>query len=115
MIDRNRIKFGYGDIAITPHPLTQRIEFREIYPQKIASKVIYKKSFKDKEGITFDISIDDFYELEKQLNKVNSKEIVEFEFKDYIFDFSMYNKESIEVVRTDLYKSMEDFIICFAC
>ena len=88
---------------------------REIYPQKIASKVIYKKSFKDKEGITFDISIDDFYELEKQLNKVKSREIVEFEFKDYIFDFSMYNKESIEVVRTDLYKSMEDFIICFAC
>ena len=118
MINGNVLKFGYGDIA-TSHTITQKICFRQFKPPQKCGVKLNDVIDIDKlewigEWIFIDISYDEYLELLNKLDLVYKKEIVEFSFKGYVFDFSNYNKESIKVYKNHLKGCMYFYFLSLA-
>lgn len=100
MIEGNTLKFGYGDIAVSTKGL--KLYFTPFKPPvEVGTPCddLFKNG--DIEAIGEPISIGfsdlkDFTELLKKLKDVDENKV--FEFKGYIFDFTNYNKISVEVL-----------------
>ena len=101
MIEGNVIKFGYGDISVGADVFTSIIRFRQVLNPLECGDTRYSMEL-DFTDNNVSIQINDFneyYELSKSLNEVEKRNLLQFTFKDYIFDFSNYNEKSIIVVK----------------
>ena len=114
MIYGNVLKFGYGDIAVSSDGLTQRISFQQFKPPaECGCNVPEDVKFIGNE-IILEFSYEDYCEFSKYLEQVSDKEITDFIFKGYIFDFANFNKESINVCKKHLNNAMQYYFMCMA-
>ena len=115
MIDNNILKFGYGDISVGAFGLPPAITFQQFKPPaKVGSEVGEHVEFIG-EKIVIKLNHEDYVELCDLLDQVKNKEILIFDFKDYIFDFTNYNIGSIEVVERHATNSMHWYFATLAC
>ena len=105
MINGNRLKFGYGDIAVSSDGLTQR--------GKGGDQVLDDIEYIGDE-IILKFSYEDYCEFSKKLEQVYNKETAEFIFKGYVFDFTNFNEESIKVCKKHLNGAMQYYFMCMA-
>ena len=54
------------------------------------------------------------YWYREDLEQVSDKEITDFIFKGYVFDFANFNKESINVCKKHLNDAMQYYFMCMA-
>ena len=116
MIENNRIKFGYGSVSVGCNPLDRVIIFQQIEPPKKCGELVHPgdASFI---GVSVRIRIDydDYLEFMKLLNHIEDNHITVFTFKDYIFDFTNYNAESIKVCRKHATGAIHLYLHALAC
>lgn len=67
------------------------------------------------EPIILKFSYEDSMVFSKLLNSVEKKEMTEFEFKGYVFDFTKYNTESLKVCKNHLTGAMRLYLMAIAC
>ena len=117
MIGGKRFMFGYGDISIGVNPVTRQMCFQQFKPPaEVGDKVIEDKVDWIGERIYIEIGCyEEYQELCRLLDSAKSKKILEFTFKDYIFDFSNYNEKSIEACRKHLSNAMSWYFLAMAC
>lgn len=117
MIDGKRLKFGYGDISIGGISTTRQMSFQQFKPPaKVGDNVIRADEVEwIGEQILVEISFKDYQKLCDLLGRVVSREISEFVFKDYIFDFTNYNETSVEMCRKRLSDAMSWYFLAMAC
>lgn len=100
MIERNVIKFGYGTIGIAVCSLTQTMIFEHIKsPMGIGEK--YDVRNVEVIGERFAVSLNPmlYQEYMENLDKVESGAIRSFKFGGYVFDFTNYHIDSVNVCR----------------
>lgn len=114
MIDGNRLKFGFGDIAVSSDMLTKTICFQQFEPLAKCGDEVSEGVEYIGNKIILKLSYDDYCEFCKNLDLASNKEITEFEFKEYIFDFTNFNTESIKVCRSHAENAMCLYIMCLA-
>ena len=115
MITENIIKFGSGDIGVGLG--CQIITFQQIKPPKQCGE---RFAFEDVEFVSHKISIEisdicEYAYLHSLLQQINDKEINSFEFKGYIFDFTEFNEQSVNVVKSKLDACMRLYMLALAC
>lgn len=116
MINGNQLKFGYGDIGVYANEILQQIHFHHIEPPQECGSYVNTKDVKFiGDAISIDLCYNSYKELMKLLTAVESKEITTFEFKGYVFDFTNYNKKSIEVCKSKAKLAISLNILAFAC
>lgn len=113
MIIDNKIMFGYGDIAVGA--TVDIITFQQFKPPAECGNHVNDNVEFIGEQIILYISHEEYHELNKYLSSVSNKDISVFTFKDYIFDFSNYNKESVIVVKRKLCQAKNLYILALAC
>ena len=114
MIDGKRFKFGYGDILVCGISETRQLCFQQLQSYaKCGDRVAYDVD-RIGECIFIKVSFDDYQKLSKLLNMVKSREISEFVFKDYFFDFTKYNNESVNVCRQSLIEAIKLYLPAMA-
>lgn len=114
MIEGNRIKFGYGDISVGANQINRTITFQQFKPaEKCGNEVPESVEFIGDE-INLQINYADYIEFSNNLKLVQCKEIYEFSFKDYIFDFTNWNETSIKVCNDKALHAMSLYILCLA-
>lgn len=114
MIDGNRLKFGFGDIAVGSEMLSRIIRFQQFKPHTKCGDEVSDDVEYIGEKIILKFSYEDYCEFCKNLVYVSNKEITEFVFKGYIFDFTNFNTESIKVCRIHAENAMCLYIMCLA-
>ena len=114
MINGNRLKFGYGDIAVGSDRLTQRMSFASFKPPAKCGDQISDDVEYIGDEIILKFSYEDYCEFSKYLEQVSDKEITDFIFKGYIFDFANFNEESIKVCKKHLNGAMQCYFMCMA-
>ena len=114
MIELNRLKFGYGDISVGSDELTQRMSFQQFKPPKKCGDRVPEDVEYIGDEIIFEFSYEEYCEFSKKLEKISNKEITEFVFNGYIFDFTNNNDESINVCKKHLNRAMHWFFMCMA-
>lgn len=114
MIEGNRLKFGYGDICVGSDELTQRMSFQQFKtPAKCGNRVQkYIEYIGDK--IILQFSYEDYCVFSKNLEQISNKETIEFTFKEYVFDFTNFNEESVKVCRKHLNSAMQYYFMFMA-
>ena len=114
MIEGNRLKFGYGDICVGSDGLTQKMSFQQFKPPaKCGDRVSEDVEYIGDE-IILQFSYEDYCEFSKKIEQVSNKESTEFLFKGYAFDFTNFNKESIDVCKKHLNSAMRWYFRCMA-
>ena len=114
MIYGNVLKFGYGDICVGSDGLTQRMSFRQFKPPaKCGDQVLDDIEYIGDE-IILKFSYEDYCEFSKKLEQVYNKETAEFIFKGYVFDFTNFNEESVQVIEINLSHVMSWKFYCMA-
>ena len=116
MIERKVLKFGYGDIVVGGHPVTQEISFQQIkscakcgeYPKLDDTELVG-------ECIRIKIEYKDYLKLKEKLASVKSRKISKFKFKGYTFDFTNYNKESVNVCIQASGRAINLYQLALAC
>ena len=114
MIDGNRLKFGYGDIGVGSDKLTQRMSFQQFKPPVKCGDRVSKDIEYIGDKIILKISYEDYREFSKCLEQVSNRELTEFIFKGYIFDFTNYNEKSIDACKKHLKNAMQWYFTCMA-
>ena len=114
MINENRLKFGYGDISVSSDGLTQRMNFHQFKPPAKCGDQISDDVEYIGDEIILKFSYEDYCEFSKYLEQVSDKEITDFSFKGYIFDFTNYNEESVKVCKKHLESVMYSYFLCMA-
>lgn len=112
MIKENKIIFGNGDIAVGC--LNKTITFENVSPKMKAGELIPKNA-KFTNKIEIKLTLNEYFRLDNLLNNVKNKNIKTFTFKNYIFDFSNYKKESVDICLRYLKYSMKNFLFISAC
>ena len=116
MIDGKRFRFGYGDIAVGGNPFARQIFFQQLKPPaECGDKLNSDEVEWIGEQIFIEIGYEDYQELGKLLGSVKSREISEFAFKGYVFDFTNYNEKCVEVCRQKLSEAMKLYLLALAC
>lgn len=115
MIDGKRFKFGYGDISVGGDPVGREIFFQQFKPPAKCGDNVSPDVEWIGEQISIKIDYEDYKKLGKLLDDVKSREISEFTFKDYIFDFTNYNEKSVEVCKKKLSKAVSLYFLAMAC
>ena len=116
MINGNQLKFGYGDIGVYADEMLQRIHFQNIKPPQECGSCVNTKDVKFiGDTISIDLCYNSYKELMKLLTAVESKEITTFEFEGYVFDFTNYNKKSIDVCKSKARLAISLNILALAC
>ena len=116
MISGNRIQFGYGSVCVGSDPCLCEMHFRQIRPpQECGSYVMSGNAEYIGDRIAIWFNYNDYSAFSKLLNSVEKREISEFTFKDYIFDFSTYNAESVKVCKKHLAIAIQLHILSLAC
>lgn len=114
MIEGKRLKFGYGDICVGSDGLTQRISFQQFKPPAKCGDRILEDVEYIGDIIILKFSYEDYCEFSKNLERVSNKEITEFLFKGYVFDFTNFNEQSIKVCKKHLNSAMQCYFMCMA-
>ena len=112
MINGNRLKFGYGDIAVGSDGLTQRISFQQFKPPTECGGNVSEDVEYIGEEVILQISYEEYCEFNKQLKSVLFNSISTFSFKGYIFDFTNYNEESVKVCKRHSDSAMYNYFLC---
>lgn len=116
MIKGNRIEFGYGDVLVGFHAFGFRVE--NVKPPLEVGQKVTPSEFKN-----YDISnqiiiplngLEDLNELCGLIKSVTENNRI-VEFNSYVFDFSNYNKKSVEVVLNVLNKPHPMWLMTLAC
>lgn len=116
MIDGTRFRFGYGDVCVSATPSTRQMHFQQIKPPiEVGTDAMEHSVEWVGKQISIKVSYADYQGLCKLLVRVKSREISEFTFKDYIFDFTNYNEKSIEVCEQKLGEAMSLYFLAMAC
>lgn len=114
MIEGNVFKFGYGDICVGADS-TGQISFQQFKPPACCGEYLYGKDIEFiGEKIIIKLSFEESNILYKYLKEVECQKITQFTFKDYIFDFTNYNKESIAVCKRKVQEAVRLLIMCIA-
>ena len=112
MIEGNILRFGHGDISITADIITNTINFKQISTQLECGTVSPKDINYTDNIINIRINdFDEYYEFYKCLREVNKRNITQFTFKDYVFNFNNYNEKSIIVIEKYLNKASLTIIL----
>lgn len=114
MIEGNRLKFGYGDIAVGTDELTQIMTFQQFKPPAKCGDQLSDEMEYIGDEIILQFSYKDYCEFNKNLKRVSNKEMTEFLFKGYVFDFKILNEESIKVCKKQLSSAMQWYFMCIA-
>ena len=114
MINGNRLKFGYGDICVRSDGLTQRISFQQFKPPAECGGNVPEDVEYIGDKIILEFSYEDYCEFSNYLKQVSDKEITDFIFKGYIFDFANFNEESIKACKKHLNSAMRYYFMCMA-
>ena len=114
MINGNVLKFGYGDIVVYGNAALQRMSFQQFKPPTECGNEVSEDVEYIGDKILIDISYEDYCKLKNNLERVNKKEVCQFTFKDYIFDFSNYNVKSVNAVSRKLDACMALYFISLA-
>ena len=116
MINGNILYFGYGDIAVRTQFLFNEIQFQQFKPpQEIGTYVEYDKVEWIGECVKFELNEEECVWWVKKLQKVLDRDTNAFEFKGYVFDFSNYNRKSVDVVVKNIYKIYNNLLTIVAC
>lgn len=115
MIVGNELKFGYGDICVGSSAFFMELRFQQFKPPAECGGPIPEEVEFIGDKIIMKISYEDYRELKNNLKKVSTKEISSFTFKDYIFDFSNFNEESVKVCELHLDNAMREYFRLSAC
>lgn len=94
MITGNVLKFGFGDISVGVNKLQQRISFQNIKPPQEIGTNVEDDSLYGERIIFAETYPYEFYKLIKTVNENNRV----VEYKGYVFDFTDYNQDSVNVV-----------------
>lgn len=114
MIEEKRLKFGYGDICVGSDILAQRMSFQQFKPSaKCGDKVSNDVEFIG-DKIVLEFSYEDYCEFIKNHKQIIRLETTEFLFKEYIFDFTKFNEESIKICKKHLNNAMQLYFMCIA-
>lgn len=116
MIEGNRLKFGYGDIAVSGNPFTQKIRFRQFKPPAICGDKLVGSDVEyvgEPVYVTLE-DLDDYHALIDLLNDIGRVAMV-FVFKGITFDFIKYNSESVRVCKTKAHEAISSYMMSFAC
>ena len=98
MIINNCIKFGYGDIHIGGDSGISSLSIWQIKTQgEVGRFVTMDKTEHVGDPIIIYVDYDDYKYLCKCLSEVRLRKIDNFEYKNYIFDFSNYNQKSLDI------------------
>jgi hypothetical protein len=93
MIEGKRIKFGYGSVVLEANNGRLSVVIIEP-PAEIGADVDYKEhSIVDR--IDFSIG-EDVFELNRNMKNVTKDNAV-VKFRDYYFDFTNYNEQSVKI------------------
>ena len=114
MINGNRLKFGYGDICVRSDGLTQRMSFQQFKPHTECGGNVPEDIEYIGEEVVLQISYEEYCEFNKYFEQVYNKETTEFIFKGYVFDFTNFNEESINVCKKHLNSAMQCYFMCMA-
>lgn len=110
MIEGNRIKFGYSDIVITSN-----MNNNELIIGKLKKVEKYSRSKKieiDGDPINFHIIMRDYVYIMDKIEEVRNRKITEFEFGEYIFDFSNYVEDSLDLISKHVKRSVILYLLC---
>lgn len=121
MIDTNSktIYFGHGDILIvsgtgsiiTFYEIKDNLEpGQKLNPEQAET---YLEPSTKYIGMWFK-NLDELMEFKRQLTELDQNASTSFEYKGYTFDFSTYNKASIEALYTHIDKARLHFICLMA-
>ena len=118
MIDGKILKFGYGDIAVGNVGFYMQLTpFKPPVEVGTSCKDLFSNGDIIPIGEVVKIKFEtfnDFTELKCKLEDVCNTIQKSFEFKGYTFDFSNYNKVSIEVVEQIRYAIYINYLQCAA-
>jgi hypothetical protein len=114
MIDGNVLKFGYGDIATGADVFSRAITFQQFKPPGECGDTLDCEVEYIGEEIVLQLSYEEYCKLDKLMIQIINKNIVMFSFREYIFDFSNYNEESVRVVRRKLNEAISWYLLCCA-
>lgn len=116
MINGKVLSFGYGDISVGASPWAREIMFKQFKPPVRCGDHLNRKdiSWVGKK-VVFEVDMNDYQRLKGLLSQVKSKEISNFVFKNYVFDFTNYNEKSVEVCRQKLSEAMSLYLLAMAC
>lgn len=119
-VDNKILYFGYGDIRVS-NKNSLGICFKEFVPPVEVGTVLTDE-FIYENGIEFTTDWQTLYltnfkelcELEQLLKQVEMQDILKFTFKDFTFDFTNYNKKSVEIVLSNLAVVRNSLLMCYA-
>ena len=117
MINGKVIKFGYGDVGVGSCSITQRITFQQFKPPEKPGTKLTNDGY-EFVGDKILIIIKDeneYSDVMNLLSQVRNKDISDFEFKGYVFDFSNYNEESIKACKKHIKSAMNMYWFAMAC
>lgn len=116
MIDGKRFKFGYGDISVGGDPDARKIFFQQFKPPAKCGDNVNPDGVEwIGEQIFIKIDYEDYVKLNQLLDDVKAREISEFTFKNYVFDFTNYNEKSVEVCKQKSRQAINLYLLALAC
>lgn len=112
--------FGYGDIGVSN--VSIGIRFREFQPE-VEVGTILTDDVKNQHGIKYtsdsiNIYICSYEEaecLERLLDRMDGRDMFYFAFKDWVFNFSIWNPKSIDAIKNHLNIVKGNLSMCIAC
>lgn len=113
MINNKTIHFGYGTIWITT--AINQICFSHIKEQYECGDAVNPDNTSVIQTIRFTFTYEEFIKFEELIRKVLDKEILSFEFKNYIFDFSKWNVGSVYSCLQSIDCIRQMYLVPLAC
>lgn len=115
MINGNRIQFGYGDIGVGAG-FFGNIELQQFKPAQECGSHVYDAAVEwIGERISVGSGYNDLVKLKSHLMQVKEQKCFEFEFDGYIFDFTNYNIQSVQVCIGKTNLAIEQVVRLTAC
>lgn len=112
--------FGYGDIIVNNSTLG--LKFIECEPPVEVGMQLTKELEKElgvkftSDWVTIPIKYyEEAKEFEKLLDELDGRDKFQFYFKDYLFNFSIWNPKSIESIKRHLNIVRSNLLMCCAC
>ena len=114
-IENKVIKFGYGDVQIG-FSLNMLIFTWLKTPVEVGSPINKDMNIELlSEPIKFEFNeIEELAKFKRLVESINENNLL-FTYKDYTFDYSKYNKESINVLLNNIQRLLNVLIIPTAC
>lgn len=118
MIEGKTIKFGYGDIIVSSRACSASLVFTYVKPPfeigySLTEEDYHNSELLDSIEIKF-LDLNKASKFKSLLDNIDEKNTI-IEFDNYIFDFSNYNKESVNVVKRGHERLITSLLMCYAC